>query len=180
MLADHKIKRQILIKDFFVSKSVSSHKSARDSATRLFEHPPSQPATAVATKPPTSAFPTDVTSATPSDAIDMGHVVSSRVSFASLSQHDKLILLKKRWKPNDTGTSTTGWPYSKRKDGDKMRKNISGRSTCLESTRAFHILRVKKVCFVPRAFYLELHLQENFIKQTGYLTTTKLLPSYRP
>ena len=36
-----------------------------------------------------------------------------------------LTLLKIRWKPNDTGTSTTGWPYSERKDGDKMWKKIS-------------------------------------------------------
>ena len=78
------------MKDFFVLKSVSSHKSARDSATRLFEHPPSQPTTAVATEPPASAFPPNVTSTTPSDALDIGHVASSRVSLATLSQLDTL------------------------------------------------------------------------------------------
>ena len=153
-----------LIKDFFVSKSVSLHKSAKDSATHLFEHPQSQPTTTVATEPYASALdPTNVTSTTPSDATDIGHVANSRVSLALLSQHDKLTLLKNHWKPNVTGASTTSWPYSERKMVIKYEKDISGRSTCLKSTCAFHTPQVKKVCFVPGVFYLELHLQNEFL-----------------
>ena len=83
------------MKDFFISKSVSSHKSAGDSATLSFEHPPSQPKPAVATEPPAYAFPTSVTSTIPSDATDVGHVASSRASLVSPAQHDKLTVLKK-------------------------------------------------------------------------------------
>ena len=59
------------MEDFLVSKSVSTHKSARDSATRLFEHPESQPTSAVAAEPPVSAFSANLTNTTPSDAIDI-------------------------------------------------------------------------------------------------------------
>ena len=87
---------------------------------------------------------------------DIGHVTRSRVSLTSLTSQDKLELLKKRWKPDDENS----WPYSERRDGNKIRKKYLGPQHISENIPAFHILQSKRVCSAFRVFSSEQHLLE--------------------
>ena len=157
------------MQDFFASKSarLTNTSDSEDEASILQQSSTgsSQPQDVIIDTPSITTAPTATSAATtgesqPSTSVtsDIGNVASSRVSLTSLSSQDKLELLKKRWKPDDT----TGWPYSERKDGNKIRKNILDPNTYPENTLAFHTLRLKRVCSVFLVFSSEQRLLGEF------------------
>ena len=165
------MKRQRLMQDFFASKSArltnTSDSEGEANTLQQSSTGSSQPQDVIIDTPSITTAATATSAATTGESLpstsvtnDIGNVASSRVSLTSLSSQDKLELLKKRWKPDDT----TGWPYSERKDGNKIRKKYLGPQHTVypENTLVFHTLRLKRVCSVFLVFSSEQRLLGEF------------------